>query len=80
MEFRSLCRNAPAMKVEALPEPKADPERVKAELAKLGQVRQAQVATPRGMKDWAYRLKARHESGIKLNAYQIACYRAALKA
>jgi hypothetical protein len=80
IEFKHLCRAAPALEVEALPEPKADPARVAAELAKLGQALSVKPATPHGMKDWAHRLKARHESGIKLNAYQIACYRAALKA
>lgn len=79
MEFRGLCRHAPAVKVEALPEPKADPERVKAELAKLGHVRMA-TGSPHGMRDWAHRLKARHAAGEKLNMNQIRCYTEALGA
>lgn len=35
IEFKNLARKAPAPPVPRLPEPKADPERVKAELAKL---------------------------------------------
>jgi|694.fasta_scaffold16674_25 hypothetical protein len=74
MEFRNLCRMAPARaKTLALPEPKADPARVAADLAKLGHVRKP-VASAHGMKDWAHRLKARHEAGGKLNPNQIRCY------
>ena len=29
---------------------------------------------PHGMKEWAYRLKARHDAGERLSAYQISCY------
>ena len=78
MEFRNLCRLAPARaETLALPEPKADPARVAAELAKLGHVRRPVASAP-GMKAWAYRLKARHEAGDKLNPNQIRCYTAAL--
>lgn len=31
-------------------------------------------------KAWAHRLKARHEAGERLNAYQVACYRQTLRA
>lgn len=34
-QFRDLCRKAPPKPVPQLPQPKADPERVKAELAKI---------------------------------------------
>lgn len=66
-QFVALCRQAPAPDVPALPEPKADPERVRAELAKLGQVRAAAGAPAgHGMKAWAYRFIARHEAGEKI--------------
>lgn len=78
-EFRTLCGHAPARVMPALPEPKADPARVAAELAKLGHVRVA-TSSPHGMKDWAHRLKYRHEAGQKLSMYQISCYRDALGA
>jgi hypothetical protein len=79
IEFKHLCRAAPAAEVEALPESKADPARMAAELAKLGNVMAAKEASPHGMKDWAHRLKERHAAGHKLNAYQVVCYQAALK-
>jgi hypothetical protein len=31
------------------------------------------------MKDWAHRLKARHDSGDKISPYQIHCYQNALR-
>lgn len=77
IEFRNLCRLAPAAEVPKLPEPAADPARVAEELAKLGHLRVTQPS-PHGMKDWAYRLKARHEAGETLNRNQIACYQAAI--
>lgn len=77
IEFRSLCRQAPSLDVPALPEPKADPVRLKTELSKLSILRQATHA-PSDHKAWAKKLKARHDSGDKLNQNQIRCYRAAL--
>jgi len=56
--FKNLCRAAPAPNEIALPEPKADPERVKAELAKLAPIRAAAVAMPADRLDWAKRILA----------------------
>jgi len=78
VQFRNLCQLAPAPDVPALPEPKADPARVAAELAKLAPMRVAGTPSPHGIKAWAYRLKARHEAGERLNPNQIRCYTAAL--
>lgn len=78
MEFRNLCRMAPARdKTLALPSPPADPTRVAAELAKLGHVRKPAVSV-HGMRDWANRLKARHDAGETLNLNQVRCMNAAL--
>jgi hypothetical protein len=64
--FKALCRQAPAPETTALPEPKADPARVKAELAKLADMRA--VPTSRaGNRDWAHRIIARHEAGQKIS-------------
>jgi len=69
VEFRNLARRAPAPELPRLPEPKADPERVAAELAKLAPI----VATVRAPvepvdhKAWAKRLIARHTAGERLN-------------
>lgn len=79
IEFRSLCRRAPSNDVPALPEPKADPARVAAELAKLAPLRaRTESQSPVDHKAWAKRLKARHEAGERLNLNQVRCYRAAL--
>lgn len=80
-EFRTLCGHAPARVMPALPEPKADPARVAAELAKLGHIRGETVSQPKNtMKDWAFRLKARKEAGEKISPFQESCYKAALAA
>jgi hypothetical protein len=39
LEFRDICRRSPPAVFKALPAPKPDPERLKAELAKLKMVR-----------------------------------------
>lgn len=65
-EFRALCRRIPASSVLALPEPKADPARVAAELEKLAPLRQA-VAQPAGRLDWARAILARLEGGEKVS-------------
>lgn len=72
IEFRALCRRAPAPDVPKLPEPKADPERVRRELAKLGDFRR-----PLGNTDclaWARRIVSRRQQGerIALGTYNIA--------
>jgi len=58
IEFRNLCRRAPAPELPRLPEPKADPERLKRELSKLGEIR-AKAAANTGLVDhkaWARRI------------------------
>ena len=52
IQFKNLCRSAPSKEPEMLPEPKADPERVKAELAKIGHIR-LEPAVAVGRLDWA---------------------------
>lgn len=66
IEFRNLCRQAPRAAEPQLPAPQADPERLRAELAKLAEVRKAAVA-PAGAKDWAHRILARVEAGERVN-------------
>jgi len=77
IEFRALCRRAPAAEVPALPEPKANPERVAAELAKLAPLR-VDTVSPVDHKAWAKTLKARHDAGDRLNLNQVRCMRIAL--
>lgn len=68
LQFRAVARRAPAPELPRLPEPKADPERVAAELAKLAPIAatvRAPVA-PVDHKAWAKRLMARHNAGERL--------------
>lgn len=69
IEFKFLARRAPVPEAARLPEPKADPARVAAELAKLAPA----VASTRTAvhevdhKAWAKRIIYRHEAGENLN-------------
>lgn len=79
IQFRNLCRSAPAAAVPRLPEPVADPARMAAELAKLADLRAKPIGTPAGgMRAWVYRLQARDQAGEKLNRYTRFCYQQAL--
>ena len=80
LEFRSLCRRAPAAEVPRLPEPAADPARLAAELSKLGQLRESVAAQPGANtnKDWARAIIAKHEAGIKVNITPLLFARQAL--
>lgn len=79
IEFKALCRQAPAPEAPRLPEPKADPERVKRELAKLGEVRTqtAQTGTA-DHKAWAKAIMARHKAGENINPTSLRFAREAL--
>lgn len=74
-EFRELCRKAPAKPMAMLPSPKANPDRVAAELAKLAPSRSRPVAD---MKDWARRIISRHEAGEKIRPLNLRFAREAL--
>ena len=78
-QFRTLCRQAPAREVPQLDAPKADPERVAAELAKLAPLR-AGVASPstNGPKAWAYRILSGHKNGEKLSPIVLAMAQSAV--
>lgn len=78
IQFRNLCRMAPLPPEQQLPAPKADPERVAAELAKLGDVKRGVQAGSTDSKAWARRLIGRHEAGEKLNATVLLFARQAL--
>lgn len=79
IQFRNLCRQAPAAAAPRLPEPKADPERMARELAKLADLRAKPASNPLGgMREWAYRLRDRDQAGERLNAYTRSCYQQAL--
>lgn len=78
--FRNLCRQAPRAEVPQLPEPKADPERLRAELARLQPLREAIAATsPVDHKAWARRIVARAEAGERVNRTSLSMARSALR-
>jgi hypothetical protein len=77
IEFRNLCRQAPAAPVPALPLPAADPQRVARELEKLGPLRVQQTG-PQNPKAWAHHILARKEAGEKVNPSTLAMARRAL--
>lgn len=78
IQFRNICRRMPIPEAPRLPAPKADPERVAAELAKLGQQRQSVIDGRAVGRDWAHKLKDRLARGDRLTAAQLAMMRAAL--
>lgn len=78
IEFKGLCRKAPAPELEALPEPKANPERVAAELAKLGYIR-LEKAPQVGRLDWAHKIIERKAQGAKISPTVLAMAQGALK-
>jgi hypothetical protein len=65
IEFKSLCRSAPRPVEQQLPEPKADPARVAAELARLSDVKKAakSAAHAHDAKAWAKTLISRDAAG-----------------
>lgn len=78
--FRSLCRAAPAPEAPALPMPKADPERMRAELAKLGQIlKPVERTSPVDHKAWARVILSRHEAGEKILPCTLRFAREALR-
>ena len=81
IEFRNLCRSAPAPEAPRLPEPKADPERIAVELTKLGEIKKKVLSSPISAgdgRDWARRILGRFESGLKTNACTLRFARGAL--
>ena len=75
LEFRALARKAPAEELPRLEAPKADPERVEAELAKLAPVRDGPRVDHRA---WARTLVARSEAGEKVRPVSLRFAREAL--
>lgn len=79
IEFKHLCRQAPAPEVAALPEPKADPERLKLELAKLGEIKKTVTSDRVDHKAWAKRILARYTAGERINPTSLRFAKEALK-
>jgi hypothetical protein len=79
IEFKQLCRQAPAPEVPALPEPKADPDRLKRELAKLADMKKIVVADKVDHKAWAKRILGRHKDGMNINPTTLRFAKEALR-
>lgn len=77
LEFRALARKAPPEVLPVLEAPKADPERVAAEFAKLAPV----IREPKrdDGKEWARRIVARADAGDKVTGISLRFAREALK-
>lgn len=71
IQFRNLCRMAPAQEAPKLNEPKANPERIRAELAKLAPLREATPAAKVDFKAWA-RAILEHPDGRTPTVVQMA--------
>lgn len=71
IEFRNLCRLAPAAEVAQLPAPPANPERIRAELAKLGPMARQSLAVGGGAanRNWAKRILERVAAGERVGRY-----------
>lgn len=76
LEFKFLARRAPPEELPKLAAPKADPERVAAELAKLAPVKAAPRSRPNT--DWAKRIVARAEAGERVSALPLRMAREVL--
>ena len=62
IEFRSICRTAPAQERKQIEAPRANPERIASELAKLAPIL-TQTAPKAGRLDWAHKIIARKSDG-----------------
>lgn len=71
LEFRALCRRAPLPELQQLPAPPANPERIRAELAKLGPVARQSLAVGGGAanRTWAKRILERVAAGEHVGRY-----------
>lgn len=80
VQFKALCHQAPAAVKPALPEPKADPERLKAELAKLAPLASEMKAQKRSTdgREWARLIIQRFNGGEVMNPTTLAMARNAL--
>lgn len=67
IQFRNLCRNAPEVEQKRIDQPKADPARVAAELAKLAPLLAAKPASFTDSRAWAKVILQRIKDGEIVN-------------
>lgn len=76
LEFRALCRRAPAPELKQLQSPPANPERMKAAITELrGALGQSAQRDP---KQWAHDIVSDLKAGKRVPAYRIEAARIAL--
>ena len=78
IEFRNLARRAPEAEQPRLPKPKADPARLKIELAKLSEIKFQVKNAAIDPKDWAKAILKRHKEGAKINISTLSMARFAV--
>jgi hypothetical protein len=81
IEFKQLCKQAPRLSVAALSAPKASADVVDKEIAKIAASAMKAPVDERGQVDhrqWAKKLRDRHQKGEVLSLVQINAYRTAL--
>jgi hypothetical protein len=79
-KFRILCRQVHVPEAPPLPAPAVDPERLKRELVKLGEVRaNVVIASTINHKAWAKRILARKEAGENVPVFSVLCATDALR-
>lgn len=78
LEFRALARRVPAEEVPRIEHAPASPERVAAELAKLGPARRVRSMGGFGNRDWAHALLERHKAGARISLLPLKMARDAL--
>jgi hypothetical protein len=76
VQFKNLCYQAPEVQRPQLPSPPADPERVKQELAKFTGFRMGPKVDP---KDWARKILADYDAGVKRPVAVVQMARDALR-
>lgn len=78
IEFKALCRQAPAPDTPRLPEPKADPERVRVELAKLSDLKAKVESRGSDGREWARVILKRYQLCERINPTTLRFAREAL--
>lgn len=77
LEFKYLARRAPPDELPRLEAPKADPQRVAEELAKLAPMMQERPEVPNN--EWARRILGRFEAGERIASATLRIAREALR-
>ena len=78
LEFKAIARRAPLPELKQLAEPKADPERLAAEFAKLSKAHKESVPR-KDPKAWAHRILEKARTGQKVSTISVRFAKEALR-